>query len=332
MPRLVKWGAGVVLALAGLVVVALAGAIVFGTAPPPPPLATVRAAAAQIEREGVDAPPPRRFVARDGSTLAYRAYPAAPDRVAIVVHGSSGSSLGVHGLARALQAAGITVYAPDVRGHGESGRKGDIDYVGQLDDDLVDLLAALEPPPPGGKRLLAGFSAGGGFVLRVAGGPAGERFDGYLLLAPMVAFDSPTSNPWGDRWAAPSIPRIVALAMLSRVGIHWFEHLPVIAFAIAPQEVDARRTPAYSFRLWANFGSRRDWRADIRRIRRPARVLIGEQDELFFADQYAPTFHAVRRDIAIEVLPGLDHAGPVVSPAGRAAVVRALTTLFTTPP
>lgn len=328
MPRLVKWGVVVVLMLAGLAVVALAGAIAFGTAAPPPPLATIRAARAQIERESVDVPPPLRFKARDGSTLACRAYPAAPERVAVVIHGSSGSSRSVHGLAKALQAAGITVYAPDVRGHGESGRKGDIDYVGQLDDDVVDLLAALESPPSGGKRLLIGHSAGGGFVLRVAGGPAGERFDGYLLLAPMVAFDSPTSHLGGDAWAAPSIPRIIALAILSSVGIRWFDHLPVIAFAIAPQDVDALRTPTYSFRLWANFGSRRDWRADIRGIRRPMIVLIGEKDELFFADQYAPTFHAVRSDIQVEVLPGLDHMGPVTSATGRAAVIRALTTLF----
>jgi non-heme chloroperoxidase len=42
-------------------------------------------------------------------------------------------------LAKTLQAEGVTVYAPDLRGHGSSGRRGDIDYIGQLDDDLVDL-------------------------------------------------------------------------------------------------------------------------------------------------------------------------------------------------
>jgi alpha-beta hydrolase superfamily lysophospholipase len=38
-----------------------------------------------------------------------------------------------------VRAAGITTYVPDIRGHGGSGRRGDIDYIGQLDDDLADL-------------------------------------------------------------------------------------------------------------------------------------------------------------------------------------------------
>ena len=44
------------------------------------------------------------FQARDGTELAYRHYPAgaaAVDRVAVLVHGSSGSSASVHALADA---------------------------------------------------------------------------------------------------------------------------------------------------------------------------------------------------------------------------------------
>lgn len=319
------------LVLAGIVIVltlALAGAIAFGTAAPPPPLASIQAGRVQIERELADAPLLQRFSARDGTSLAYRVYAAAPERVAVLVHGSSGSSASVNGLAKALAAAGITVYAPDMRGHGNSGRNGDIDYIGQLDDDLLDLLKALGPLPPGGKRILIGHSAGGGFAIRFAGGPAGDRFDAYLLLAPLVSFDAPTSHPGGDDWAAASIPRIVGLAVLWRLGIHWFEGLPVVAFAVPPGEATTARTPAYSFRLWANFASRRDWQGDIRGIRKPAAVLVGEKDELFFADQYAPVFHALRPEIAVEILPGLDHIGPVVSPAGPAAVVRSVQQLL----
>src|ERR1700761_4008338 len=45
------------------------------------------------------------FQARDGTELAYRHYPArsaSVDRVAVLVHGSSGSSASVHALADAL--------------------------------------------------------------------------------------------------------------------------------------------------------------------------------------------------------------------------------------
>jgi pimeloyl-ACP methyl ester carboxylesterase len=259
--------------------------------------------------------------------LAYRAYPASADRVAVVIHGSSGSSAATHGFAKALQASGVSVYAPDVRGHGASGRKGDIDYVGQLEDDLVDLLRALPPVAAGGKRMLVGHSSGGGFVLRIAGGPVGERFDGYLLLAPYLRHDAPTARPNTGGWAAPYVPRIVALSLLSAAGMHALEGLPVVAFAIAPEELSANRTQFYSFRLWANFAPHRDWQRDIENIRRPAMVLVGANDELFVADAFAPAFRAFRRDIPVEVLSNLDHMGPVVSPEGRAAVIKALDVL-----
>ena len=320
---MLRWSLIALASLAVFVAIGLAGAIAFGTKAAPPPMTTIQAAGAIIAREAADLPAARRFAARDGTMLAYRAYPAAPERVAVLIHGSSASSISVHGFAKALQAAGISVYAPDIRGHGESGRIGDIDYIGQLEDDLADLLAALGPAPAGVKRILIGHSSGGGFTLRVAGGAIGDRFDGYLLLAPLLGYDAPTVRPRGDDWAAPSIPRIIALAVLSRLGIHWFEGLPVVAFAVPRQEQTRGRTPAYSFRLWANFSPHRDWQGDIRNIRRPALVLVGANDELFRADQYAPTFKALRQDIAVELVPNLNHMEITMSPEGRAAVIKA---------
>jgi hypothetical protein len=87
-------------------------------------------------------PSPRRFVARDGTSLAYRTYAGSPERGSVVlVHGSSATSQSMHPLAVGLAAAGYTVYALDIRGHGDSGRKGHIAYVGQLEDDLADFLS-----------------------------------------------------------------------------------------------------------------------------------------------------------------------------------------------
>jgi Serine aminopeptidase, S33 len=59
----------------------------------------------------------------------------------VLIHGTATESSVMNALAKTLNAAGTTVYAPDLRGHGASGNRGDIDYIGQLDDDLVDLIA-----------------------------------------------------------------------------------------------------------------------------------------------------------------------------------------------
>ena len=49
-------------------------------------------------------------------------------------------------LAQALQAAGASVYAVSLRGHGGSGTgNGDVSYIGQLDDDLADLVKGARP-------------------------------------------------------------------------------------------------------------------------------------------------------------------------------------------
>ena len=115
----------------------------------------------------------RRVAARDGAPLTYRLYPGRADRVVVLVHGSSGASISMHASAQALQAAGATVYAISLRGHGGSGTvNGDISYRDQLDDDLVDFIKAVGLADPKIHRTLVGFSSGGGFVLRIAERPA----------------------------------------------------------------------------------------------------------------------------------------------------------------
>src|ERR1700722_1567812 len=102
----------------------------------PPPLASIHAGAMAIDRS--DKPALSRFQARDGTWLAYRLYPAAAggtNRLAILAHGSSASSDEMHVIARTLAQDGIAAVAVDERGHGASGTRGDIAYVGQLDDD-----------------------------------------------------------------------------------------------------------------------------------------------------------------------------------------------------
>ena len=75
----------------------------------------------------------------DGVKLFYREYAPQGDNKkgsAALVHGSTASSSSMHPMAQALAAAGVHVYALDIRGHGASGVKGHIDYIGQLESDM----------------------------------------------------------------------------------------------------------------------------------------------------------------------------------------------------
>ena len=311
----------VLVAIPLIAILALAGMIAFGTAAAPPPLASVYDNVRRMDMS--ELPPPQRYTARDGASLVYRAWPGGGERVAILIHGSTASSRAMNPLAKALAAAGATVYAPDMRGHGDSGRRGDLDYIGQLDDDLADLMAVLKPKHPGARFTLIGFSSGGGFTLRVAGGRYGDLFDRYILLAPYLGYDAPSSRRGGGGWAAPYVPRIIALAILNRLGIHSFEGLPIVAFARRPDPNEP--VPTYSFRLALGFAADRDFRDDLRHMRKPMALLVGGDDDEMVADAYAPLLRSLRDDIPVQVIPGVGHIGLTTEPAALAAIRTAFT-------
>jgi non-heme chloroperoxidase len=321
-----SWRRGRWLLLGPLIwLLVLAGLVAFGTAAPPPPLRAINEPMRRLDLS--DLPPIRRFPARDGAMLGFRGYGTGGVLVIVLVHGSSGSSEDMHGLAKALAAAGTAVYAVDERGHGASGPRGDIDYVGQLDDDLADFVAAVIRPTHAGARIaLVGFSSGGGFALRIGGGGYGALFDRYVLLSPYLRYDAPTtrqasSDGHGRVWARPFVPRIIGLSILDRLGVHWFDGLPVIAFAVTP---GTGQTPTYSFRLLSNFGADSDYLGDFRNVGRPTRVIVGADDELLRASEFTPLLRPVRPDIEVTVLPNLGHMAMITDPAAFAAIRAAL--------
>ncbi len=271
-----------------------------------------------------DLPPVARFAARDGTALAYRAYErgAADRRGSIVLlHGSSSRSDRFHPLARGFAAAGYAVYALDMRGHGDSGVKGQIAYIGQLEDDLEDFMRAVQPT---GCRTLVAFSAGGGFALRFAADGRGELFDNFLLLAPVLGRNASTQRPSGGGWGSIGMPRTVALVLLNGVGITALNGLPTIRFALRPQYQE-RLTPQYSFALMMNFAPHLDYQADIAAARRPLEIVVGETDEQFDPTRYGPEFRAAGREVPVTIVPGVvSHLDLTLNPAAIAAALAAV--------
>jgi alpha-beta hydrolase superfamily lysophospholipase len=287
----------------------------------PSPLRSIQETAAAVDRS--EMPPLSRYQARDGTDLAYRLYRGSGTRIVVLVHGSSGSSSSVHALAYALSRAGITVYAPDIRGHGHSGGRGDISYIGQLEDDLADLVAKIREERQNGPITLIGHSAGGGFVLRVAARKEGSMFDRFLLLAPYLGPAAPTNRPHSGGWATPDIPRILALMFLRRLGIDVGEELPVLSFAV-PEDSASTLTPAYSYRLFADFAADRDYRSDFERAAAPVAIIAGDQDELMVAEGYREAVAAISPKVPVTLIPGLNHMAVVSDPAASAATVESL--------
>lgn len=294
------------------------GAVLAFTAPKvPPPMASVENAFKGADFTGM--PEKSHFTARDGTRLDYRAYPGDPRRVVVLVHGSSGTSQSMHFVAQALHQDGATVYALAMRGHDGTGRYGDVDYIGQLDDDLVDFVTTLPAKPQGGTRVLLGFSSGGGFVLRFAGSPNGHLFDRFILVSPQMPARSPLMRPNGGGWVSVSIPRVILLSTLDRFGIHAFDGLEAIHFAVAPQN-EKYQTSSYSWRMLRNFGPSDDYLGDLKRAPGPVAILAGQNDEIFHSDRYAATLKPARPDLTITLVPGLGHMDMTTKPSALAAI------------
>jgi alpha-beta hydrolase superfamily lysophospholipase len=310
--KAVVWG----LAATGFAGLVLAGLIAWPVHKPPE-LTSVSKTARAVDRS--DMPGIDRFHARDGTELGYRHYPArspASGQVAIVVHGSSASSIAVHALAKALAERGIETYAPDIRGHGASGTRGDVVYLGQLEDDLSDFVGEIRKANPAAPLTLIGHSSGGGFALRVAGSPIQNLFERTVLLAPYLGYDAPSSRRDAGGWASPDLPRFIGLSLLRRLGIVCCESLPTIAFAVAPDS-SAILAATYSYRLMRNFAASRDYREDLAAAGKPVTVFAGASDELMFPDKYK---EAVGQGVPVRLIDGVNHMGIVSDPAAVAVI------------
>lgn len=309
-------------AIAAAMAVVLSGMIAFGTVAAPPPLASISDPFRAVDFSQM--PPLRRLALAQGSPVAYRhypgrgKYPGESKGVAILLHGSTALSNSLHPLAQGLQAAGVTVYVPDIRGHGATGTRGDVDFRFQPDADLIALIAHIRAENPGQPLDLAGFSLGGGFALRFLGANPTQPIERLLLLAPALGPQSTALRVRDDPWAAPHLPRILALSILNRFGVTAFNGLEAIRYAVEPGS-EAYQTAAYSYRLLFSLLPE-DHTASLRALKVPTTVLVGEADELF-----APA--ALRADLGAAanleafVVPGVNHIGLTLAPKAQARIM-----------
>ncbi|MGY8634428.1 alpha/beta fold hydrolase [Bradyrhizobium sp. 14AA] len=270
-----------------------------------------------------------RFQARDGTWIGFRHYaPNGPATGggAIFIHGSSGSSGTVnHALTHAIAARGVETWALDIRGHGGSGTRGDIGYVGQLEDDLVDFVAHVRKTAPDLPLTLIGHSAGAGFSLRVAATPImQDMFVRTVLLAPYLGYDAPTNKPKAGGWANADMPRYFGLAALRKLGIDCCSQLPVLALAV-PQDSARYLVSTYSDRLMRNFGTR-GYRIDLPLTTRPITIFGAAGDEMMISDKYAETVQAVKPSVDVKVIDGINHMGIVTNPKAVSVIAEDVAT------
>lgn len=265
-------------------------------------------------------PPLNRFEMRDGKGMTYRRYPSQSDTVLILLHGSGWHSQYFLSLAEFISADGLAeVYTPDLRGHGPTPeRRGDVDYIDQLEDDLADLIGHIRTARPYAKLIVGGHSSGGGLAIRFAGSRYAKQVDAYLLLSPFLKYNSPTMRPYSGGWANPYTGRIIGLNMLNMIRIHWCDSLTVISFNMPKAVRDGTETLAYSHRLNTAYAPR-NYKKDLRAITQPIFVVAGTADDAFIAEQFEPVISQYT-DVEVSLLQDVTHMGVVVGPQVKTVV------------
>ena len=237
------------------------------------------------------------YKTRDESKLYFRLYESETraEKVLILLHGSGWHSLQFYSLAEYISSNGIAhVITPDLRGHGFTPEhRGDVDYIGQLEDDLADLIKVVRERYPDAMLILGGHSSGGGLVIRFAGSSYANEADAYLLLAPFLKYNAPTTRANSGGWARPLSRRIAGLSMLNNLGITWLNQLTVIQFSMPQKVLDSplgeSAVTAYSYRLNTSFAPRNQFEKDLSKIKQPFLLAAGLDDEAFIAEQYETT-------------------------------------------
>lgn len=321
--RTFKWIFVAAGALAGLVLTAALGMILWGdpTFDAPPGTLQDALAAAGDRLEQPYLPAARTFRMRDGAVLSSQYIAASSKTTIVLVHGILASSFPLNRSSGLLREAGkAEVVAIDLRGHGKSaGAPGDTDYIGQYEDDLADVIAQIRAGQPGGKIILAGHSMGGGIVLRYAQKSGRPPVDGYLLFAPYLGWTSPTTpKEAGDPKAAQAmrvhVPRILGLTLMNAAGITAFNGLRTYFFNL-PAELPLR---SYSYRAMAGM-SPEDYRPALGAVDKPLLVVVGSRDEAFKADEYELVIRSYSKG-AVTLIPEATHDGVLQDARTMAAV------------
>ena len=278
----------------------------------------------QLHAHAAEIPALGPFATRDGASLGYRYYPSQSRTHLVLLHGSSGHSAHLHAFAKYLGSRGAaSVAVPDVRGHGPSPkRRGDIDYIDQLEDDLADLVEHLRASRNADRVVVGGFSSGGGLALRFAGSRHATLVQGVLLLAPYLGYGAPMIKRQASntRWARADIPRIIGLMALNACGVTALNGATVLRFSLPRQYRGNDETLSYSFRLMKGMHPD-DYRESLRRALGPMLVLAGSGDEAVHANSFSAAVLPYKPDTQVHIVKS-SHLGLIVNETAMAKAAR----------
>lgn len=161
---------------------------------------------------------------------------------------------------------------------------------------------------------MAGHSAGGGTAIRFAGSRYADEIDAYLLLAPHLGPGNPTERQ-SEGHRKLHMGRVIVLSMLDAFGIKRWHRLHAMELFKKPEELHDGLAQKLSFRLLMSRLPMK-YKRDLPKLAKPTLVLVGAEDEVFYADRYNE-FLAQYTNAQVHMIADSNHDGLLESPFAR---------------
>jgi acylglycerol lipase len=188
----------------------------------------------------------------DGTKLAYRAWPTPDaDTTFAVVHGLGEHSGRYARFAEAMAKHGMSTYALDLRGHGESdGQRGHVDFWSQWTDDVSAFVKHVEGVA-GGEVVPLGHSFGGAALLStvLAGKLPNSRRFAVSSPALKLRLQAPAWKTAVASFASKIVPR---LAMDNEVDPAAVSRIPEVVAAYRADPLVHSRISSRMYTEWQN--------------------------------------------------------------------------------
>lgn len=262
----------------------------------------------------------QNYTARDNTLLGYRLYRSSkPAHIKLyLIHAAGWQAMEFSQIAsRFASDLGMAdVYLADMRGHGSSpAKRGDVEYAGQLEDDLAEFIS--QTSQPGDIIVVGGHGEGATVALRYATGEGAAKVRGCITLAPILSYSSTVNRPGLGGWIKPLGTRMAGLWVLNAMGLHWSDHEIVQQFAMPSTLRDGplgfSATPNISWLMYKSLQMRQNDAGDLSSLKAPLLNIVGSDDEVVDPVQLTSTLKALVPTGQYRTNAGETHINLVVS-------------------
>ncbi|MBN9652995.1 alpha/beta hydrolase [Halobacillus sp. GSS1] len=250
------------------------------------------------------------YMTRDFTRLQYTVLKERPSskEAIIMVHGITAEYHHHEAFAdQCLREADI--YFPVLRGYDQSPRRGDLEYIGQYDDDIFDFIHFIEKKGYE-KVTLAGHSMGCANLLRLIKKNNSAASE-YLFIAP---FFHPTLPVYHDDATEQSTDRtdvdytvfdkkVMLLMTLYKMNIHRFNKRTV---AEIPDEFNKSEKLTLSFRLLISRFLEKIPSHLLTDIKDRVSIYVGSEDEVLLHDKFK-RYVKEQWNVEVDIIQGVDH-------------------------